>query len=141
MKNLPYALLVLAVFSLFILLPFCLLVLSSFHCVRKCFSKWRIRIRVLEDFLYAFQQYYRDDSNEMTDCRWYAGFYILVTFSLFLTYAFALSGFTYILYIVLFTIGAVTILIVQPYKEEYAIYNVVDCVLFLWLALFCAVAT
>ena len=140
-EHLPYALLALAVFSLFILLPFCLLVLPSFHCVRKCFSKWRIRIRVLEDFLYAFQQYYRDDSNKMTDCRWYAGFYILVTFSLFLTYAFTLSGFTYILYIFLFTIGAVTILIVQPYKEEYAIYNVVDCVLFLCLALFCAVAT
>ena len=139
-EHLPYALLALAVLSLFIL-PFCLLVLSSFRCVRKCFRKWRIRIRVLEDFLYAFQQYYRDDSNDMTDCRWYAGCYILVTFSFFLTYAFTQSGFTYILYIVLFTIGAVTILIVQPYKEEYAIYNVVDCVLFLWLALLCAVVT
>ena len=136
-EHLPYALLALIVLGLFILLPFCLLVFSSFRCVRKLFRKCRLRIRVLEDFLYAFQQYYKDGSNRMIDSRWYAAYYIMVSFIVYPTYIFTLGAFTYICSIFLYSIGAAIILIVEPYKQEYTIYNVVDCVLLLWVALFC----
>ena len=135
--HLPYALLALAVLGLFILLPLCLLVLSPLRCVQKCTT----RVRVLKEFLYAFQQYYKDGRNGTTDCRWFAGFYILVSFTLFLTYACTLNGYGYVVGIIEFTIAAIIVLLVQPYRKEYAVYNVLDTVLFILQALFCAALT
>ena len=45
-----------------------------------------------------------------------------------------LTGFMYQLAIIYCTILAIIVLLVEPYKEEYALYNTLDCVLFLWQA-------
>ena len=137
-RHLPYALLALTVIGLFIILPLILLVFSSFRCVRNCFGRCRGRIRVLEEFLHAFQQYYKDGTNGTTDCRWYAAYYILVNLGLCLMRTFAMGTIFYIFAIIYFVIVALPILLVEPYKEEYAFYNVLDCVQYLWLAIICS---
>ena len=131
-KHLPYALLALTVIGLFIVLPLSLLVFSSFCCVRRC----KMRIRVLEEFLHAFQQYYKDGTNGTMDCRWYAAYYILVNLGLCLLYGVSVGTIVYIFLIIYFTLLALIVLLVEPYKEEYSFYNVLDCVQYLWLAIF-----
>ena len=137
-KHLPYALLALTVSGLFIALPLSLLVFSSFRCVRNCFGRCKVRTRIVEKFLHAFQQYYKDGTNGTIDCRWYAAYYILVNLGLYIFYSLTLSGILYILAIVFFIITALVVLLVEPYKQEYAFYNIVDCVQYLWLAVSCS---
>ena len=135
-KHLPYALLAVTVIALFIVLPLSLLVFSSFRCVRQ----YKMKIRVLEEFLHAFQQYYKDGTNGTMDCRWYAAYYILVNLGLFLLFSVCVGtrSIVYIFLIIYFTLLALIVLLVEPYKEEYSFYNVLDCVQYLWLAIFCS---
>ena len=135
-KHLPYALLALTIFGLFIVLPLILLIFSSFHCVRTCFGQCRVRI--VEEFLHAFQQYYKDGTNGTVDCRWYAAYYILVNLGIYIIYSFTMSGIFYIHAILYFILIALVVLLVEPYKEEYAFYSIVDCVQYLLLAVFCS---
>ena len=134
--HLPYALLALTVLGLFIVLPLCLLAFSSFRCVRTCLGQCRVRI--VKEFLHAFQQYYKDGTNGTADCRWYAAYYILVNLGFYILCTFTLSGIFYILAIVYFILIALVVLLVEPYKEEYAFYSIVDCVQYLLLAVFCS---
>ena len=69
-NHLIYALLALTILFLFTL-PLSLLIFSSFQCVRNFFRNHRIQIRVVQEFLHVFQQYYKED------CRWFAGYYFL----------------------------------------------------------------
>ena len=139
-EHLPYALLALTVIGLFIVLPLSVLVFSSFRCVRNCFGRCRMRIRVLEEFLHAFQQYYKDGTNGTMDCRWYAAYYILVNLGLCLLFGVCVGtrSIVYIFAIIYFILLALIVLLVEPYKEEHAFYNVLDCVQYLWLAIGCS---
>ena len=135
--HLPYALLALATFSVFILFPFCILTISSSPCLKMCLKNCRWRVRILEEFLYAFRQYYKNGTNGSADHRWYAALYIIVFFFIYLAHTIAPSGFVYYASATMSMLFAVLVLLVQPYKEDYAIYNKLDCIQFLWLALFC----
>ena len=131
-KHLPYALLALTVLGLFIVLPLILLVFSSFRCVR---NFGQCRVRILKEFLHAFQQYYKDGTNGTADCRWYAAYYILVNLGLYILCSLTNSGIFYILAIMCFILIALIVLTVEPYREEYGFYSVVDCIQYLLLAL------
>ena len=93
-------------------------------------------MRIVKEFLHAFQQYYKDGTNGTMDCRWYAAYYILVNLGLYILTSCTLSAMIYKLATMYFIITATIVLLVEPYKEEYAIYSIVDCVQYLWLALF-----
>ena len=136
-EHLPYAILALTVLVLFILLPVCLLLLYPFRCFRSCLMKCRLNTRTLEMFVKAFQQYYKDGRGGTTDCRWFSGFYLFIRFGLFFSYTITLSGFAYLLVTIIFIIAGITVIAVQPYKKEYALFNVVDSTLLLWLAILC----
>ena len=135
-EHIYYALLALIVLGLFLFLPLSLIIFSTFSCVRG-----RIRITVVRDFLHTLQKYYKDGSNGARDCRWFAGYYMLHLFGSYLVYACTLCGYTYRILIVYYTIAAIIVLAIEPYKEEYAAYNTLDCLLFLWMALFALAVT
>ena len=130
--HLKYALLALILFTLFVICPLFLLLLSSFNCCSN------FRSRIITEFLFSFHRYYKDGRNGTTNRQWYACFYILVFFFTYITYASTLSNFTYFFCIIVFTSIAVALILVEPYKKEYSIHNRGDSILFLWLALSCA---
>ena len=138
MKNehLYFALLALIVLLLFIFLPLSLLVLSTFSCVQR-----RLQINIVHQFLHTFQKYYKDGTNGTRDCRWFSTYNIFSLIGVYMIYSFTLTGYTYQLATVYFLTVAIIVLIIEPYKEEYAIYNSVDCVVFLWHAMFTASIT
>ena len=137
-RHKPYALLALMVITLFILFPLCLLLLYPLKCFRKCLTKCRLRCRVLEDFVHTFQQYYKDGKNGTKDCRWFAGFYFLQRLILYIVFTLTLSAFFYNLAVLVIIPSAIVIIVVQPYKEEYKIFNTVDAVMVMAEALWCS---
>ena len=130
-EHIYYALLALIVLGLFLFLPLSLIIFSTFSCGRD-----RIRIRVVRDFLHTLQRYYKDGSNGTRDCRWFAGYYMLHLFGTYVLYACTRNGYLYEIVSVYCIIAAIIVLVVEPYREEYAMYNTLNCLLFLWLALF-----
>ena len=83
-----------------------------------------------------FQRYYKDGSNGTWDCRWFAGFFILIKLLAYVAYAVSLGIMSFILVTLLFLVAAIITVIVEPYKDEYKVYNVISANLFLWEALF-----
>ena len=87
--------------------------------------------------MHSFQQYYKDGTNGSPDRRWYAALYLIVFSAIYLSYAFMPDGLVFYISTKFSILFAIVALLAEPYKEEYAIYNTLDCVLFLWLTLFC----
>ena len=121
--HLPYALGAIAVLIVFIFFPLSLLLCYQFKTFRKCLTICQIRGQIVDDYVNSFQQYYKDGSNDTWDCRWFAGFYILVRAVAFGTYALSLGEKSVVLLICVLIFGAATILIVSLYKEEYGLFN------------------
>ena len=133
--HLPYALLALTVLTVFILLPLTLLTLYPCRLFQKCLMKCKLHNTTLISFVHTFQQYYKDGRNGTMDCRWFAGFYFVVRICMFLSYGLTLSELTYCLLITLFMSMAILLLIAEPYKREYAFFNILDFLVMLWQAI------
>ena len=80
-EHLPYALLAIVVLTVFILFPLSLLLCYQFTVFHKCLRKCQLRGPTLDMYVHSFQQYYKDGSNGTRDCRWFAGFFLIVQLS------------------------------------------------------------
>ena len=136
-----YGLLAVVVLILFVALPLVLLFLYPLKCFRICVVKFGLNFRVVDDFVHIFQQYYKDGRNDSADCRWFAGFYVLLRFLVNICYASCLNGLVYILATVIFICAAIVVIVTEPYKQEYAQFNRIDAVFMLHLAMWCGTLT
>jgi hypothetical protein len=134
-EHLPYALMALAILTVFIGFPTSLLLCYQCKAYRKCLTKCQIHGNTVETFVESFQKYYKDGSNGTWDCRWFAGFFILFKSFCYLIYSISLNDVSFALLTVTAIIGATVVVIVQPYREEYSAFNVISANLFLWQAL------
>ena len=69
------------------------------------------------------------------DCRWFAAVYLIMRFASCLTAMFTLIGFYYRISVPLNLMCAIFIIAIQPYKKEYAVFNIVDAVIMLFISL------
>ena len=139
-EHLPYAILALLLLFIFVLLPIVLLLLYPMRCFQKCLGRCGVRWHALPIFIDAFQGCYKDGTNGTRDCRYFAALYLTTRFSLFVVYAFTVDVLFYAVGQFLLIVFAMLIAIIQPYKAQFAVYNKVDTVLILLLALwYCTV--
>ena len=141
LQHLPYGLLAIAVLTLFIILPTCLLILYPVACCRKCLKQSKLKGRALDEFVYAFHQYYKDGSDGSMDCRWFSAFFLLMKLNFFVLFAMTVGGFFYNLAVIFTTVCVAVVIVVQPYKKEYENFNILDTVIMLLLALWLASIT
>ena len=134
-EHLPYALLAIGILTVFIAFPTSLLLFYQCKVFRICLRKCQIKGTILDKFIHIFQKYYKDGSNGTWDCRWFAGFFIIIKSLAYFTYSYSLSNISYIFIVILFISAAAIIVILEPYKEEYIQFNVISANLFLWEAL------
>ena len=135
-EHLPYALLAIGILTLFVAFPTLLLFFYQFKACRKCLKKCQIQGTLLDALVDTFQKYYKNGTNGTWDCRWFAGFFILLKSLSYLVNAICLSEISYIFITILCIVGAIVIVLVEPYAEEYKVFNVVGAIVFLWQALF-----
>ena len=134
-EHLPYALLAIGILTVFIAFPTSLLLFYQCKLFCICLRKCRIKGTILDKFVYIFQKYYKDGSNGTWDCRWFAGFFIIIKSLAYFAYSVALNVTSFIFIVILCISAAAVIVIVEPYKEEYKQFNVISANLFLWEAL------
>ena len=128
-KHLPYAILALTMVVFFILLPLALLVLYP----TRLFQKYQLQSGVLYTFLNAFQGSYMDGTDSTRDTRYFAAVYLLARIVIVVAYAVTLTTFYYALGLILLIVLALIVIVVKPYRNT--IYNRVDTVLILLLAM------
>ena len=73
--HLPYALLAIAISSIFVVLPFLLLAAYPCRCFHKCLNHCGPRFQVLHVFMDAFQGSYRTQPHDM---RYFSAFYLFL---------------------------------------------------------------
>ena len=129
--HLYYGLLAMSVLLVFVITPIFFLIFST--CKRS-----PQRIQILNDFLQTIQRYYKDGTDGTRDCRWYAAFQNINLLGIYVMYSFVRTELLYNLGIIYYILAAIIPLLVEPYKEEYVAYNVLESVLYLWHALFAA---
>ena len=134
-KHLPYAILALFVVLIFIIFPILLLLLYPMRCFQRCLGHCGVRWHALHIFIDAFQGCYKDGTNRTRDCRYFAGMYLFMRPLLLVLFAITLNAFFYGLAGLVLTGVAMFTVIVQPYKAEFAAYNIIDPVFFLTLAM------
>ena len=134
-KHLPYAILALFVVATFVLFPLLLLLLYPMRCFQQCLDRCRVRCHALNIFVDAFQGCYKDGTNGTRDCRYFAALYFLARVLLCIVFAITRSVVFYAVALFVLIGVAMLLVIVQPYKAEFAVYNVVDTIFVLVLAM------
>lgn len=135
-EHLPYALIALAVLSIFILLPLLLLILYPMKCFQKCLYCFRIKLHALHIFADAFLGCYKDGTNGTRDCRYFAAGYLLVRIVLYIVILSTRSTVTPVWQGLAIFLFSISIAAARPYKPKYSIHNATDTVLILLLAVF-----
>ena len=129
--HLPYALLAIAISSIFVVLPFLLLAVYPCRCFHKCLNHCGPRFQALHVFMDAFQGSYRTHPRDM---RCFSAFY------LFLRMLMLAQPQIFPSYIMFFTSGilslasAAAVTIFQPYKVKS--HNTMDSVMMLLMGVY-----
>ena len=84
----------------------------------------------------AFQGCYKDGTNGTRDCRYFGALYLIIRIISFFVFALTLDALGYAVCLFILIVFAMLIAIIQPYKAEFAVYNIVDTVFILILALY-----
>ena len=134
-KHLPYAILALIITLIFNILPLLLLLLYPLQCFQRCLSICRLRWHGLHIFIDAFHGCYKNGTVAGTrDCRYFAAVYLIARIALLIAYAATLTGLFYAVGLLILIALAITVAIIQPYRQDLAVYNTVDTVLILTMA-------
>ena len=129
--HLPYALLAIAISSIFVVLPFLLLAVYPCRCFHKCLNHCGPRFQALHVFMDAFQGSYRTQPRDM---RYFSAFYLFLRMLMLAqpqifpsTLFFFTSG-------ILSLASAAAVTIFQPYKVKS--HNTMDSVLMLLMGIY-----
>ena len=119
--HLPYAIMGITCFLIFVLSPLVLLLIYPTTCFQRCLNTYRLRSHALQVFVDTFQGHYKDGTEPGTrDCRWFAAVYflarIIILYIIFgyskNVMCFALTGLSLILLGI-----AMNQILFQPYKS------------------------
>ena len=140
-QHLPYAILAITVLIIFNILPLLLLCLYPCRCFQKVLNYYGLRCQALHTFMDAFHNGYKNGTEGTRDCRYISVVYLLMRiFSFINAIVFISSVIIYFFNLgVMFTMLAILITIVRPYRA--LIHIVVGIILNLAVALiyFCLI--
>lgn len=129
-EHLPYGILAITVLVVFIILPLVLSLLHPLRCLSRCIGRWP-SLRICLD---SYQGYYKDGTDGTRDYRWFSSLYLFSRIALFLVYAFIKNAFFYPFSSILLLVVVALIVICQPFKSRFKVYNTIHAFLFLNLA-------
>ena len=124
--HLPYALLAIAISSIFVVFPFLLLAVYPCRCFHKCLNHFGPRFQTLHVFMDAFQGSYRTQPYDM---RYFSAFYLFLRILVLAQPLIFLSAMMFFTSGILSLASAAIVTISQPYKDK--AHNTMDTVMML----------
>ena len=135
-KHVVFLIMGLILFFGFNILPIILLCLYPTKCGRRCLRRGVSGI-TLQTFSDTIQGYYKDDTNGEPDRRFFPVVYLVTRMVLYAIYSATLTGYTLPVMASYLMATAILVLVLKPYKEQFAKYNNIDVAMILFLAMFC----
>ena len=127
-RHLPYAILAITVFTVFVPMPILLLILYPFRWFQRFLNFFPFRWYILHTFMDSFYGCYKDGTQPGTrDCRWFASFFFLVRILIYVIGPFAPNSMFFPYAVMLLILFSILLLNVQPYKtgvEHFSDFNV-----------------
>ena len=134
-EHLPYAIIASLLLLIFVISPIVLLLLYPMRCFQRCLGRCGLQCHALHVFMDAFQGCYKDGTNGTRDCRYFGALYLIMRIISLFVLALTLDAFGYAVIQFMLIVFAMLMAIIQPYKAQFAVYNIVDTVFILILAL------
>ena len=116
--------------TVFIFLPLLFSVLHPLKCFKRYTGKWP----ALHICLDSFQGYFKDGTDGTHDCRCFSSLYLFTRIALFATYSFMKNTYFYPFASILLLFLAALVTVVQPFKQQFGVYNSIHVLLLLNLA-------
>ena len=136
-EHLYYAVPAVLILAVFTTMPPLLLLFYQFGFFLRCLEFLRLRSLALNTFVEVFQGCYKDGTNGTPDRRFFAGMYFVFRVIIFSLHTIPVSLTNYVILLLslqfVLTIGAILIVILEPYKVSF--YNKLDATVFGILAL------
>ena len=129
-EHLPYGIIAIVVTTVFIFLPLLFSVLHPLKCFKRYTGKWP----ALHICLDSFQGYFKDGTDGTHDCRCFSSLYLFTRIALFATYSFMKNTYFYPFASILLLFLAALVTVVQPFKQQFGVYNSIHVLLLLNLA-------
>ena len=135
-QHLPYAMTAIAVLALFVMLPTLFLTLYPFKWFQLCLNCCKISHQAIHTFADCYLGWFKNGTERCTrDCRFVASLYLWVKICMFVVYCMTLSIYFYAIQTVTFMILAIVVLLLKPYKAQWAFYNTIDPIMVLFVAM------
>ena len=125
-EHTPYAVLAIFMFLIFNFLPLVLLCVYPSRCFQRCLNCTKCQYRTLHVFMDTFQGCYKETPR---DCRYFAGFYLLLRSLNQLLYAATKNPLYASLAMFMMIFALLLVAVCKPYKHH--IRNTIDIVIFL----------
>ena len=132
-QHLPYAMIAIVISFVFSLLPLLFLTVYPMQCFQRLLGVLPFRFHALRIFMDSFQGCYKDGTNGTRDFRYFPAIYLLARIFLFIVYGLTLNASLYGIAALTLMVLGMSVLIVQPYKQQLATYNTVEGILILQL--------
>lgn len=130
-QHLPFALLAIAIASVFVALPLLLLVLYPCRCFHKCLNCCGLRLQVLHTFMDAFQGGYKLQPRDM---RCFSAFYLLLRVAMLMHSELFLSTLTLYTSGIISLASAAIVAAFRPFKVE--AHNTIDSILLILMGVY-----
>ena len=139
-EHLPYAILAIFIFALFVCVPTVILLLYPFQFFQRFLSLLPFNTHYLHAFVDSFQGCYKDGTEPGTfDCRWFATLMLLLRLILFIIFTLTLSMMFFVYTVITFVIFLIILVNIQPFNKAAVRYPTTDST-FMILLSFCFIA-
>ena len=134
-EHLPYAVLAIVIFTLFVSIPTITLVLYPFQFFQKFLSLFTLNWHFLHAFVDSFQGCYKDGTECGTlDCRWFSVLMLLIRPLFFIIFGMTLSMMFFVYALIILLIFLIAMINIQPLKSTVR-YPSTDSIFFVLLSL------
>ena len=123
-EHFPFAMLAVIVLSTFVAVPLLFLLLYPMKTFQRCVVKGNCH--AMHAFADAFQGCFKDGTNGTRDCRYFAGLYLLLRITVFLTHCMIPSRLnSWVAPAAILMLASLSFAVFRPYKRD--IFNIIDC--------------
>ena len=135
--HLPYGVLALTLLIIFNIAPFLLLLFYPMKCFQMCLNRFKLSCFALHAFVDSFAGCYKDGMEPGTrDCRYFAALFLLLRIIICIVFQAVLATMEYGWIAMILVAFTILLVIAQPYRAKYNIYNTVTTVMFGFMILF-----
>ena len=126
-EHLPYGVTAVIILLVFVIIPTLFLTLYPFKWFQHCLNCCRIRNPAIHTFADCYLGWFKDGTQPGTsDRRFVMSMYLGIRIFMYILYAFALNLYVYAFGTIVLISFSIIISLLRPYKEQWAVYNVID---------------